>query len=95
MCIYMNQRYCNTVVVCERICTPEIELLAVCLYQLSQEFLQLFYTVVGRPAGVAKDEEKHPRAITSAAAHVNADIMQTLDSSRIYSITVAYQVQLC
>ncbi len=31
VCLYINKRYCNTVVIRERICTPDIELLTVSL----------------------------------------------------------------
>lgn len=72
VCLYVNKRYCNTVVVRERICTSDIELLTVSLrpFYLPREFQQLFYTLV----------YIHPRANASIAAQVIADVTHRLDS---------------
>lgn len=47
MCLFVNKRYCNTVVVREKLSTPDIELLSVSLrpHYLPREFQQLFYTL--------------------------------------------------
>ena len=72
MCFYVNQRYCNTVVVRENICTPDIELLSISLrpYYLPREFPQLFFTIV----------YIHPRANVSAAAQMIMDLTHRLDT---------------
>ncbi|KAL6459404.1 hypothetical protein MHYP_G00328760 [Metynnis hypsauchen] len=48
VCFYVNQRYCNTVVVRERMCTSDIELLTISLrpHYLPHEFQQAFFTLV-------------------------------------------------
>lgn len=58
VCFYVNQRYCNTVVIRERICTADVELLSISLrlFYLPREFQQLFFTLV----------YIHPRANASA-----------------------------
>ncbi len=71
MCVYVNERYCNTVGIREKILTPDIELLTVSLrpFYLPWDFQQLFFTLV----------YIHPRANTSAAAQLIADITHRLD----------------
>lgn len=46
VCLYFNKRYCSSVTVRERICTPDVELLSVslCPFYLHREFPQLFIT---------------------------------------------------
>ncbi|KAF7644094.1 hypothetical protein LDENG_00228000 [Lucifuga dentata] len=48
VCFYINERYCNTVVVREKICTPDLELLSISLhpFYLPREFPQLSFTLV-------------------------------------------------
>lgn len=72
VCFYVNQRYCNSVTIRERICTTDIELLSISLrpYYLPREFQQLFFTLV----------YIHPRADASAAAQLIADVTLKLDS---------------
>ena len=71
VCFYVNERYCNTVKVRERICTTDLELLMISLrpFYLPREFQQLFYTLV----------YIHPRASATAAAQLIADVMSRLD----------------
>lgn len=59
------KRCCNTLVVREKICTPDIELLTVSLrrFYLPHEFQQLFYTIV----------YIHLQANVSAAAQLIAE----------------------
>lgn len=68
----MNQRYCNTVVIREKISTTDVELLSISLrpFYLPCEFQQLFYTLV----------YIHPRADASAAAQLISGITHKLDS---------------
>lgn len=72
VCCYINERYCNTVVVRERICTPDIELLSISLrpHYLPREFQQLFFTIV----------YIHPRANAEAAAQLMGDVTHRLDN---------------
>lgn len=72
VCCYINKRYCQTVVVRERICTPDIELLSISLrpFYLPREFQQLFFTVV----------YVHPRADAAAAAQLICDVTHRLDT---------------
>lgn len=72
VCFYINKRYCNTVVIRESICTPDIELLSISLrpHYLPREFQQLFYTLV----------YIHPRADASAASQLIADVTHRLDT---------------
>lgn len=72
MCFYVNERYCNTVVIREKICTTDVELLTISLrpFYLPREFQQLFYTLV----------YIHPRSNATAAAQLIADVMHKLDS---------------
>ena len=71
VCFYIDKRYCNTIIVRESICTPDIELLTTSLrpYYLPWEFQQLFFTVY-----------IHLRANTSAATQLIADATRRLDS---------------
>lgn len=63
LCFYLNQRYCNTVVFWEKICTPDIELLTISChpFYLPQEFQQLLLPLV----------HIHPRANATAAAQLS------------------------
>lgn len=70
MCCYVNDRYCNTAKVREKICTTDLELLTISPFYLPREFQQLFYTLV----------YIHPRADASAAAQLMADVMVRLDA---------------
>ena len=72
VCFYVNERYCNTVVIREKICTPDIELLSISLrpFYLPREFPQLFYTLV----------YIQPHANSTRALKVIADVTQRLDS---------------
>ncbi|KAK0146882.1 putative RNA-directed DNA polymerase from transposon BS [Merluccius polli] len=63
VCLYINPRWCKTVVVREELCNPDIELLAVSLrpFYLPREFPQLFFILV----------YIHPRAnATTATDHI-------------------------
>jgi ribosome assembly protein 1 len=48
VCFYINERYCNTVVVREKICTPDLELLFISIrpFYLPREFTQFSFTLV-------------------------------------------------
>ena len=72
VCLYINQRYCTSVTVRERICTPDVELLSVSLrpFYLPREFPQLFITVV----------YIHPRAHAPSACKTVYDVVQKLQS---------------
>lgn len=72
VCFYVNERFCNTVKVRERMCTTDPELLTISLrpFYLPREFQQLFYTLV----------YIHPRANATAAAQLIADVMSRLDA---------------
>lgn len=69
---FINQRYCNTVVIREKIYTPDIELLTISLrpYYLPCEFPQLFFTIV----------YINPWANAPAAAQLIADVIYRLDA---------------
>ena len=71
VCFYVNQRYCKTIMVREKICTPDIELLTISLrpFYLPREFQQLFFTLV----------YINPRANASAATQLIADVTHRLD----------------
>lgn len=70
ICLYVNQRYCNDVVIREKICTTDVELLTISLrpFYLPCEFQQLFYTLV----------YIHPETNASAAAQLVADFTHKL-----------------
>jgi hypothetical protein len=72
VCFYVNERYCNTVVVREKVCTPDIELLSISLrpHYLPREFPQLFFTLV----------YIHPRANANTASQLIADVTHRLDT---------------
>ena len=72
VCLYVNERWCKTVMVREQLCTPDIELLSVSLrpLYLPREFPQLFVTVV----------YIHPKANVNRAAQHICDVTQKLDS---------------
>lgn len=48
MCVYINERWCKTVLVRERLCTKDVELLSLSMHPmyLPREFPQIFVTVV-------------------------------------------------
>lgn len=48
VCFYINEHWCKSVIVREKLCTADLELLSVSLrpHYLPQEFLQLFVTLV-------------------------------------------------
>ena len=62
VCLYLNQRYCKNVLVRERLCTKDIELLCVSLrpLYLPREFPQIFVMVV----------YIHPRANADNASEI-------------------------
>ena len=70
--LHLNERLCKNVIVRDRLCTPDIELLNVSLrpLYLPREFPQLFVTVV----------YIHPRANVDRAAHHSCDVTQSLDA---------------
>ncbi len=72
MSLFVNQWYCNTVVIREKLCTPDNELLSVSLrpHYLPREFQQLFFTLV----------YIHPRANAATAAQLIVDVTHRLDS---------------
>ena len=72
MCLYVNQKWCNTVFVREALCTPDIELLSISLrpFYLPREFPQLLFTLV----------YIHPRANASRAIEHITDNIHKLDS---------------
>ena len=72
VCLYIKQRYCTSVTVRERMCTPEVELLSVSLhlFYLPREFPQLFITVV----------YIHPRAQAPSACKTVHEVVQKLQS---------------
>lgn len=71
VCFYVNEWYCNTVVIREKICTTDVELLTISLrpFYLPHEFQQLFYTVY-----------IHPRPNATVASQLIADVTHKLDS---------------
>ncbi|KAF7654597.1 hypothetical protein LDENG_00067410 [Lucifuga dentata] len=72
VCFYINERYCNTVVVREKICTPDLELLSISLrpFYLPREFPQLFFTLV----------YIHSRANVTSATQLIVDMTNRLDA---------------
>ena len=72
VCFYVNERWCNTVTVRDRICTPDIELLSISLrpFYIPREFSQLFFTLV----------YVQPRANVSRAAEHMSNNLQKLES---------------
>lgn len=72
VCLYVNKRYCTSVTVRERVCTPDVELLAVSLrpFYLPREFPQLFITTV----------YIHPKADSVSASSTIFDVVQRLQS---------------
>lgn len=48
VCLYVNERWCKTIIIREKVCTKHIELLSVSLrpHYLPREFPQIFVTVV-------------------------------------------------
>ena len=72
VCFYVNKKWCNTVLVREALCTPDIELLSISLrpFYLPREFPQLFFTLV----------YIHPRANASRAIEHIIDNIHKLDS---------------
>ncbi len=53
VCFYVKEQYCKNIIVMEKICTPDRELLSIslCPFYLPQEFPQLFFTFVHSPNG--------------------------------------------
>lgn len=72
MCFYINERYCDTVVVWERIFTSDTELLCISLrrFYLPREFPQLFFSLV----------YIHPRADVTAACQLIKDVSNRLNA---------------
>lgn len=72
VCFYMNERYYNTVVVLERICSTDIELLSISLHSscLPKEFPHLFFSLV----------YIHLRADVQAACLLIADMSNRLNA---------------
>lgn len=71
VCFFVNQKYCNTVVIRETICTEDIVLLSISLhpFYLPREFQQLFYTLV----------YIHTHANVTAASQLIRDIINKQD----------------
>ncbi len=72
VCLYVNPRWCKTVIIRESICSPHIELLSVSLrpFYLPREIPQVFLTVV----------YIHPRANMAEAASSIAKLVHQLQS---------------
>ncbi|KAK0131527.1 hypothetical protein N1851_033782 [Merluccius polli] len=72
VCFYINERYCNTVVVREKICTPDLELLSISIrpFYLPREFPQLFFTLV----------YINPRANVASVNQLIAEVTNRLDA---------------
>ena len=72
VCLYVNQRYCKNVLVRERLCTKDIELLCVSLHPpyLPREFPQIFGMVV----------YIHPRANADSASETILQSTQKLQA---------------
>lgn len=72
LCLYINKRWCSTVIIRESLCTPDIELLAVSLrpFYLSREFPKLFVTVV----------YIHPRANADIATQTMSKTVQSFQA---------------
>lgn len=70
LCLYVNKKWCNTVIVRETLCTPDIELLSVSLhpFYLPREFPQLFITLV----------YIHPRANADTVTRAIVETVQRL-----------------
>lgn len=71
VCLYINPRWCKTVVVREELCNPDIELLAVSLrpFYLPREFPQLFFILV----------YIHPRTNASTATEHIRNMLDRLE----------------
>lgn len=69
-CLYVDTTWCNTVVVKEKLCTTDIELLSVSLqaFYLPREFLQLFATLVYVHLKTKADVATQAMLKTAAAA---------------------------
>lgn len=72
VCLYVNKRWCKTVIVRERLCTKDIELLSVSLRPkyLPREFPQIFVTVI----------YINPKANESAATEIISQTVLKLQS---------------
>ncbi len=72
LCLFVNKNWCNSVVVRESLCSPDIELLSVSLrpFYLPREFPQLFVTLV----------YIHPRANVDTATKSIVDTVHRLQS---------------
>lgn len=72
VCLYVNKRYCSSVTVRERLCTPDVELLSVSLrpFYLPREFPQIFITTV----------YIHPKANHGSASSILFDVVQKLQN---------------
>lgn len=72
VCLYINERWCKTTLVRERLCTKDIELLSVSMrpFYLPREFLQIFGTVV----------YIHPKANESTALELICSTVQKLQA---------------
>lgn len=73
VCLYVNERYCKNVLVRDRVCNKDVELLSVSLHPsyLPCEFLQVFAVVVSI----------HPRANADKAADTIFQVTQRLQST--------------
>lgn len=72
VCLYVNQRSCHTVVVHEKLCTPDFKVLSVSLWPhyLPREFQQQSFTLV----------YIHPRANAAALVQLIDDATHRFDS---------------
>ena len=72
VCLYINQRWCKSVIVREKLCTADLELLSVSLRPpyLPREFPQIFMTVV----------YIHPRANEKNACDLIHQVTQKLQA---------------
>lgn len=71
-CLYINERWCKTTLVREKLCTKDIELLSVSMrpFYLPREFPQIFVTVV----------YIHPKANESTALELIYSTVQKLQA---------------
>ena len=76
VCLYVNTRWCSTVVVREKLCTPDIELLAVSLrpFYLPREFPQLFIILAYiHPRANAVTATEHITSSLNRLEHISPD----------------------
>lgn len=81
LCLYINKNWCNTALVRESVCAPEVELLSISMrpFYLPREFPQLLVTLV----------YIHPRANTDTATQT------VVSNSELTSVTFPGCTKLC